>query len=171
MNKLLMLMLVGSLCGACGTSPGTSDTAAAPQPAGAKPQGDGRPKLWLTAEAGEGSTVTVKVNFEKGSSLGAPRVADIRIAHSSNLKLVGATASASAVGAHKELTTIEPQPDVIRLVLMSRNVEQFASGELVKVELKREGAGEAKLDLLMDQPAFAPAESMQGLTIGDPIKL
>jgi hypothetical protein len=136
---------------------------------GTRPDGDGRSKLWLTASNG-GDTVTLTVNYEKGKTA-APRVADIRIAHSEVLALASSVAGTSAVAAGKELTTQAPTPGLVRLVLLSRDTRELGAGTLAKLTFRRVAAGPVKLDIVMDKPVFAPPESMQGLVMGNPIEL
>jgi hypothetical protein len=167
MRSVIALSLVAMLafgCVAAGDGKSTPPSAAA---VGAKPDGDGRAKLWLSAsDAADG--VVLKVNHERGSTPGA-RVADIRVAFSEQLELVTSKLGSGAEG--KELTVQSPQPGLLRLVLLSKDTSEMASGELVEVKFRRVAAGPAKFDLLMDKPVFAPAAAMQGLIIGEPVQL
>jgi hypothetical protein len=164
------LVIATLLFGAFGCSASPSSPPANERPAtGAKPAGTGRAKLWLSAVQGQ-DVVTLDVNYEKGETA-APRVADIRIAHSEALTLKGATAGEGATSVGKELTTQEPVPNVIRLILLSKDTRELKSGVLAQIKLAKTGSGESKLDILMDKPVFAPAEAMQGLVIGEPLKM
>jgi len=163
-GKAYALVLFIAACGSGSKTPPPELSAI-----GVKPAGEGRPKLWLTAQETP-SSVTLTVRYEKGETA-APRVADIRIAHSESLVLADSAAGAGALAAGKELTTQEPQPGVVRLVLLSRDAHELGTGELAQLNFKKNAPGPAKVDILMDRPVFAPAESMQGLAIGDPLDL
>jgi len=168
-SLLVALFLWSFGCSTGSRDSGAPALSAGTSPIGQKPVGTGRSKLWLSAVPGQ-NAVTLTVNYEKGDPA-APRVADIRIAHSETLKLESAAAGEGATGAGKELTTQEPAANVVRLILLSKDTRELKSGALAQVTFARAQAGEAKFDILMDNPVFAPAESMQGLLIGDPLKL
>jgi hypothetical protein len=137
--------------------------------AGKRPDGEGRSKLWLTMKEHD-DRVAVTVHYEAGV-VARPRVADIRLAHSEALELLDATAGSSAEAAGKELTTQKPTANSIRLILLSRDTVELGSGELVRLNLKRVAKGPIKVDFMMDRAVFAPAESLEGLMIGDPVAL
>jgi hypothetical protein len=158
-------LLALALASGCGSGHATSG----PAVLGAKPAGEGRAKLWLTA-VNEKDALTLTVNYEKGATP-APRVADIRIAHTEALGLASAIAGASATASGKELTTQEPTPGLVRLILLSRDTKELGTGELAQLKFKKGSGDHAKLDILMDKPVFAPAEAMQGLVIGDPLEM
>jgi len=169
MRAMIAWSLVAALACGCLSSGDGKSTSTGPSVGvvGAKPEGEGRAKLWLSAgEAPDGAVL--KINHERGTAAG-PRVADIRVAYSEQMELVGSTLGSGAEG--KELTVQTPQPGLLRLVLLSRDATEMASGELVELKFRRVSAGPAKFDLLLDKPVFAPAAAMQGLIIGDPVQL
>jgi len=166
--RLCSLTLSIVAASACSSEAKPSGTTASPT-IGQSPAGKDRPKVWLSAvRTAEGATVSI--NYEQGAGP-APRIADLRLAYSEGLEVGPVTVGASASTAGKELTVQEPQPNLVRMVLLSRDTRELKSGELLQLAIKKRGAAAAKLDLLMDKPMFAPAEAMQGLLIGDPIQL
>jgi len=167
LSVVIIAVCLSSTSG-CGTS-GETKNLGANQAVGKRPEGEGRPKLWLTAKE-DPDELVVTVNYEQ-SAIQRPRVADIRLVHSESLELVDAAVGGSASIAHKELTTQTPQPGLIRLILLSRDTVELGSGELVRLRMKRVAKGPVKVDFLIDKPVFAPAESLEGLLIGDPVAL
>lgn len=165
--RIATALLALALASGCGSGHATS--ASGPAVLGAKPAGEGRAKLWLTA-VNEKDALTLTVNYEKGATP-APRVADIRIAHSETLGLASSIAGASATMSGKELTTQEPTPGLVRLILLSRDTKELGTGELAQLKFKKGPGDHAKVDIVMDKPVFAPAEAMQGLVIGDPLEM
>jgi hypothetical protein len=159
-------LLMGLALGACSGGGGAQS---AENVVGQKPAGEGRAKLWLSGEP-KGEEIRLKVNFEKGTAP-APRVAEIRVTHPAELTLLSSAIGDSAKSAGKELTVQELGNSVVRLILLSRDGSSLDSGVLAELKLKKHGAGKVKVDILMDKPVFAPAESMQGLSIGDPLEL
>lgn len=160
---LLVMVLALGACSGGGAAQSTDNVV------GQKPAGEGRAKLWLSGER-KGEEIRLKVNFEKGAAPG-PRVAEIRVAHGAELTLLRSASGDSAKSAGKELTVQEVGGSVVRLILLSRDGSSLDSGVLAELALKKQGNGKAKVDILMDKPVFAPAESMQGLSIGDPLEL
>lgn len=167
--KILSLAASLALFGCQSESTQTQTSGPALKAVGAPPVGEGRAKVWLTMSPSTDG-VTLVVNYERGKGAGA-RVADINIAHSDSIELVSAELGAGAANAGKELTTQEPKPGVVRLVLLSRDTNELETGELAHLTFKRLGATPIKADFLMDKPMFAPVEAMQGLLVGDPVAL
>lgn len=160
------------LCAAAlanGCSGGGAETGGGANVQESKPALAERSKLWLSSSS-KGEDVTVTVNFELGPAP-APRVAEVRLAHDEQLTLVDAVPGEGAKAAGKELTVQQPEPNLVRLILLSRDGGSLKSGSLAVLHLRKHGGQPAKIDILTDKPPFAPAEAMQGLSIGDPLQL
>ena len=166
MKSLRPLLCAGmALVVACsGDGSGPSDSTSF----GAEPTVQGQAKLWLSSTS-VGNAVTLNVNYKQGTAP-APRVADIRISYTETLELGISTIGDGAKKSGKELTTQQPKPGLVRLIFLSRDSERIGTGVLAQLKFIKNEKSAAKFDLLMDSPIFAPAESMRGLVVGDPLQ-
>lgn len=172
-NKgLLIATVFGLLVAACGpdsnsSQPGTDkDTQS-------EAESLERTILKLRAtEADKTVDVDVDVVFGLGAGAVGPRIAEVVLSHSKGLKFVSCEKGDAVVAAQKELVVQAPEEGQVRTVIFaSSNISELPDGTLMTCRFVREGGGAQTIDISTDKPIFAPAESNDGLLVGDPIVL
>ncbi len=124
-----------------------------------------RNRLLLEAAIGESGPFLTLTHFKPSTTQG-PRVAEIRLALSSDLTFVSAQAGSALNESGKELITQVDGNGVIRLVAVSASsVSEIGSGVLATVTVKRKGTGPSTAEILLDSPLFAPAVANEGLLV------
>ena len=98
-------------------------------------------------------------------------MAEILVAHSPDLTLVGGSPLAAATAAGKDVV-VQAKPDgKVRALVFSRgNLARFGAGELVELIFRREGGeGASHVAIDYERPLFAPHAANVGLVKAEPL--
>lgn len=132
--------------------------------------GSDGPRLSLEVEREHDDLVDVAITYDRANLDQSPRMADFHLSLAGGLSFVQATAGESAVAADKHLVTQVSGSNQVRLSLFaSDNLNRLDSGALVHLVLRRTGPG--TIELLRDEPLFAPAEAEQFLDVEPSLSL
>jgi hypothetical protein len=130
-----------------------------------------RRKIWLESSSKENlQQVIVQYNgAENGQN---PRVAEVFLRHSSNVKYKGVEKGEALRLAEKQLVVQEVEEGLLRVVILSsENTNTIDTGVLLTAAFEKTNNKAGKLEILTDQPLFAPEEANEGLLVGDPIEI
>ena len=99
-----------------------------------------------------------------------PRMVDVHVRWSQGWTLQGQT-QGSATTRSQKMLIVKPVSDTEARVIVfsSSNTERLADGSLAELTLS--GSGKGSAEIIPSPPMLAPAETEQGLHIGDPISL
>lgn len=112
----------------------------------------------------------LNIVYQKGADAKGPRVAEIRLALSSDLNFVSAGAGDALEEANKELIGQKLEDGTVRLVAFAAsNITEIGSGILASVLFESDGNGSSTVGILVDRPLFAPDEANQGLLVDEKI--
>lgn len=124
--------------------------------------------IWLEGTP-EPNGLVVQAHFSPTAQ--AARMADIRIATSEPLTLLGSSEGAALSAADKGIV-VRPIEGGVRVIIMSStNTNPIGRGELFTLRFARPGDGPTTFTLLADEPILAPAGAEEGLRLGDPLTL
>lgn len=153
---------------ACQAEPAASSATGAPvvaPPSAALPVAEG-PSLTLAAQPSEGG-VAVDVRFQKKPGRDGPRTVELWLAHDAGLALEGATPGDAALRAQKQVVAQTPEAGEVRVVLFgTASLERLEDGVFATVRFKQIAPGRHSVQLLERRPAFAPADTELGVTLG-----
>lgn len=123
----------------------------------------------LTLVPKDGGAVSLR--YVRGKQ--GPRVVELMLQSSDELKLTQHEAGPATLGAGKDLHVQDKGNGQIRLlILSSSNVNELESGELATLRFtKSDASRKGRLEILTGRPMFAPQEAQEGLSVGDPIEL
>ncbi len=111
----------------------------------------------------------VDLEYRRRPEQPGPRVAELQLALT-GVEFQAATAGDSASRAGKQLVA-QPSDGRLRLVLYGTgSLERLDSGTLAQLTLRRTGPV-GRLELLSDDPVFAPSEANDGVLLGAPLTL
>lgn len=129
-----------------------------------------RSQVWLEALPGSALGARVSYTLEAGKT--GPRVGEIVLRLSPNLRFVAATAGKSLEDADKDLVAQPGKDGTVRLVFLSAtNTSGLNSGDIATVLLERTSSEPGKVEFLLGKPLFAPEEANDGLLVGEPLSL
>ena len=99
-----------------------------------------------------------------------PRMVDVHVRWSKGWTLQG-NAQGSATSASQKMLVVKPVSDreARVIVFSSSNTERLGDGSLAELTLS--GSGKGSAEIIPSPPMLAPADTEQGLHIGDPISL
>lgn len=130
-----------------------------------------RSHLWLSAQTAQDGALEVSVNFSLEAGKSGPRVAEIFLRHSGNLKYESFKKGGAVLDAEKQLV-VQPTKDGLRAVIFSSaNLENLESGALVQYRFTKTDDSPATLEVMTEKPIFAPEEANHGLLVGDPVEV
>jgi hypothetical protein len=153
-----------ALLGACGTGEAPSSSPPASGAAALPPE----TLALVLVEAGK-TQLVVDLVYHRPEGAPGPRMMELYMSLSAGLGLVSGEAGEAAARAGKEVTVQQKDAGVLRTVLMATtNLHELESGSLVRYRLDRLGA-QQRLELLPEDPVFAPPEANQGLSFGAPL--
>lgn len=133
---------------------------------GLSPPGDST--VWMELSEGDGDDKVVEILFLRPADGVGPRVVELVIDRPETLELVAAEAGEAATAAGKNLTTQEPSPASIRLILLATgNLLEIDSGVLVRLTLR--GSGTLSFDASV--PTFAPKDAEPSARLGPALQI
>ncbi len=155
---------------ACQGAPAPSEGPPASEPESAAEASLANTTLELTVLDQSEDTLSVRLDFNRRSDKQGPRVAEILLRLSDNLRFVSAEAQDAVTTAGKELVAQAKDGGVVRLVIFgTTSLSELESGPLARLEFRKTGAGKATLSVLPEMPIFAPVEANQGLLLPEPL--
>ncbi len=151
----VVMLVVMLAVGACGDDGG-----------GLHPPGGAT--VWLAQAGSTEDGQVIEILFQRPAGVTGPRVVELFLDRSESLELVASEAGEAAVAAGKSLTTQEPSPARIRLVLLATgSLLEIDTGVLVRLTLR--GSGTLAFD--GSSPEFAPREAEAAAVLGPALEL
>ena len=129
-------------------------------------------QLYFSSEQVNGQEVTVDVMFFREDNRPAPRMAEIHLKTSANLAYGEVRVGEAAQSAQKDVIgQVRPGHQVRLSVFSSANLNTLNSGVLAQVvfEVLNSDAEEAQIEFVPSDAILAPAESGEGLELGNPL--
>ncbi len=128
-----------------------------------------RPQLIL--DTGDGDGALVKLDFVNAIDKNGPRVAEIFARYSSNLKYESVETGKAVSEAQKQLVVQEIEQGKLRIVVLAAdNTNELDTGTLCTLKFNKTNDEKARVEILTEQPIFAPDEANEGLLVGDPVE-
>lgn len=167
MRSFALVVVVTLVSWGCGDAPAHPE---GPEPAGSIESSETRVTLAVepTDEAG---VYELHVEYARGADAAGPRVVELRLEHSDNVSLLDFASGEAVERAGKELRVQERDGVFRTIVYSSSNIVELDSGRIATLRLKRDGAEQGRVSILVDQPIFAPQLAEQGLLVGDAVEL
>ncbi len=131
-------------------------------------------KLSLSKDKVESGKVTVNLDFFVEDGREAPRMAEVYLKMSDNLKFVSAQAGSAAQEASKDVIAQARDGQQVRVTIFSSaNLNTLSSGQWAALEFEVNGsdASEATLEIVRRDAMLAPPVSGEGLELGAPLVL
>ena len=101
-----------------------------------------------------------------------PRVMELFIETTPNLKFKEATTGEAITVAGKQMTVLQHEEGLLRtVVLSSSNINTLKTGRIVTYRFEKKDDAVAQLEILTERPIFAPAEVNEGLLVSDPLEI
>ncbi len=169
-NAAAMLLAVLTCAGCAGQSASPPQDRAEPGWAAGEAASSTRAyhRLSLVGLPGQSN---VNLSFDRGQA-SAPRVVEVFLRPTPNLKLVKSEAGDSLIAAGKQAIFRQTDDGLIRVVAYSAsNTETLDTGVLAELQFERTGDGPAQIEIVKDRPLLAPSGANAGLEIGAPLKL
>ena len=128
--------------------------------------------LALTVVEQTAEEVVLELRHHPRADSPLPRMMELHLRLTDNLKLVSATKGAAAEAVAKELVVQEKADHVLRTVLFSaQNLDLLGDGVLARYRLARTDAKPAKVELMNKMPVFAPPAANEGFLLPDPLEI
>ena len=155
---------------ACQGGPAPSEGPPASEPEGGADTSLAKTTLQLTVLDQSEDALSVRLDLNRRADSQGPRVAEILLRHSDNLRFVSTEAQEAVTTAGKELVAQARDDGVVRLVIFgTTSLSELDSGPLARLEFRKTGTGKATLSVLPEMPIFAPAAANQGLLLPEPL--
>ena len=160
--RCLALLAMGGVL-ACG-SPGAS-TSSNPSPTSTASAAVTSPELNLKRLSEGKIAVELRTPVDR-----KPRMVDVHVRWTKGWTLQANAQGSATTGAQKMLV-VKPVSDTEARVIVfsSSNTERLADGALAELTLS--GSGKGTAEIIPSPPMLAPADTEQGLHIGDPVSL
>jgi len=114
--------------------------------------------------------IPVAIDFVLGTHSSGPRVAEIKIAHSPNILLLEAEPGKSILNADKEMVAQQQEEGSIRIIIYgTSNLNALETGKLAKLFFEKKDRQPSTLEIVTQNPIFAPEQANQGLLVSDPV--
>ena len=130
-----------------------------------------RPKIELTNDV-KGDEVEIVMQYFSPANIElGPRVAEIFVKYTDNLRYLASEKGDALEKAAKQLMVQNLEEDnKLRLVILAMdNTNELDTGRLATLKFERSGSGESTVRILTDSPIFAPQEANEGLLVSDPL--
>ena len=131
-------------------------------------------KLSLSKEKVESGKISVNLNFVVEEGREAPRMAEVYLKMSDNLKFTQAQAGSAAQEASKDVIAQAREGQQVRVTIFSSaNLNTLSSGQwaVLEFEVIPGDASEASVEIIQRDAMLAPPVSGEGLELGAPLVL
>lgn len=131
-------------------------------------------KLSLSKDKMMSGKVSVNLDFFIEEGRDAPRMAEVYLKMSDNLKFLGAQPGSAAREASKDVIAQAQDGQQVRVTIFSSaNLNTLSSGQWAVLEFEMNGgdASEATLEIVRRDAMLAPPVSGEGLELGAPLVL
>ena len=130
--------------------------------------------LSLSKEKVASGKISVNLNFALEDGREAPRMAEVYLKMSDNLKFLSAQAGSAAQEASKDVIAQARDGQQVRVTIFSSaNLNTLSSGQwaVLEFEVTPSDASEATLEIVQSDAMLAPPVSGEGLELGAPLVL
>lgn len=119
----------------------------------------------------EGNGEHLTIHYHRGTSARhGPRVVELFIRHSDNLRFESVQPGAATINANKQVLVREVNDTALRaLVFSPGNANELSTGLLCTLQMQRTDEHPARAEILLEKPLFAPAAALDGLAVSDPV--
>lgn len=131
-------------------------------------------KLSLSKEKVESGKISVNLNFAMEEGRDAPRMAEVYLKMSDNLKFIQAQPGSVAAAANKDVIAQAREAQQVRVTIFSSgNLNTLSSGQwaVLEFEVIPGDASEASVEIVQRDAMLAPPVSGEGLELGAPLVL
>lgn len=119
----------------------------------------------------EASGDDLSLIYVRAAGAPGPRVAEIIIQHSDNLRFDSAEPGEAATAAGKNVIAQRRGATTLRVTMFAySNTEELGTGLLARLQMTRADDRPAHAEILLDKPLFAPRLAQRGLKVSDPIE-
>jgi hypothetical protein len=129
-----------------------------------------RQSIWMETVDDSGNP-SIQLKYANPEEVG-PRVAEIFLKHSGNLTYKNSVKGDSLTKSDKQLVVQEIEKGMLRVVILSaENTNSIGTGTLLTAMFEKTNDQPGRIEILTEQPLFAPEEANEGLIVGDPVTL
>ena len=108
--------------------------------------------------------------YDRAPDQKGPRMAEIVIRHSGNVRFDHVEAGEAAMAAGKRVIVQAQDETTMRvLVFATQNTTEVDSGTLATLYMERTDEESARAEILLDKPVFAPRAALEGLHVGEAV--